>query len=146
MSQKQMINGVVESVIYVEDLAHSVKFYQDLFGFEKEIIDEMICVLRVPKQQALILFPKSIAAQPGRTTSPVGTVDGVIPPHGGSGRLHMAFSIAASDLEFWEQRLAERNIAIDSKVHWQRGGWSLYFRDPDEHLLELITPGLWSFY
>ncbi|HCF28157.1 MAG TPA: glyoxalase [Cyanobacteria bacterium UBA11049] len=146
MNGKQTVNGIVESVLYVEDLAHSVKFYQDLFGFEQEIRDEMICVLRVPNRQALILFPKSVATEPGRKTSPVGTVEGVIPPHGGSGRLHVAFSIAASDLEEWEQRLTERNIPIDSKVNWKRGGWSLYFRDPDEHLLELITPGLWSFY
>ncbi len=146
MTQKQAVNGIVESVLYVQNLAHSVEFYEDLFGFEKEIADEMICVLRVPNRQALILFPKSIALEPGRATSPVGTVEGVIPPHGGSGRLHVAFSIAASDLEFWEQRLASRGIAINSKVHWERGGWSLYFRDPDEHLLELITPGLWTFY
>ena len=146
MTDKQAVNGIVESVLYVEDLAHSVEFYEDLFGFDKEVMDEMICVLRVPNQQALILFPKSIAQEPGRTTSPVGTVEGVIPPHGGSGRLHVAFSIAASELEFWEQRLAERGIPIDSKVHWKRGGCSLYFRDPDEHLLELITPGLWTFY
>lgn len=146
MTEKQTVNGIVESVLYVEDLVHSLKFYENLFGFEKEIMDEMICVLRVPNRQALILFPKSIAQESGRITSPVGTVEGVIPPHGGSGRLHIAFSIAASDLEFWEQRLASQNIPIDSKVHWKRGGWSLYFRDPDEHLLELITPGLWTFY
>lgn len=122
MTQKQAVNGIVESVLYVENLADSVEFYQDLFGFEKEIADEMICVLRVPNRQALILFPKSIAQEPGRATSPVGTIEGVIPPHGGSGRLHVAFSIAASDLEFWEQRLASRGIPINSKVHWERGG------------------------
>ncbi len=26
------------------------------------------------------------------------------------------------------------------------GGTSLYFRDPDGHLLELVTPGIWSIY
>ena len=146
MTAMPTIDGVVESVLYVEDLPHSVKFYQDLFGFEPEIMDDLICVLRVPNRQALILFPKSIAQEPGRTTSPAGTVEGVIPPHGSNGRLHVAFAIAASTLEHWEQRLAQRQIPIDSKVNWRRGGCSLYFRDPDEHLLELITPGLWSFY
>ncbi|MDQ3753396.1 MAG: glyoxalase, partial [Acidobacteriota bacterium] len=29
---------------------------------------------------------------------------------------------------------------------WNRGGTSLYFRDPDNHLLELATPGLWAIY
>jgi catechol 2,3-dioxygenase-like lactoylglutathione lyase family enzyme len=27
-----------------------------------------------------------------------------------------------------------------------RGGHSIYFRDPDGHLLELATPGLWAGY
>jgi len=27
-----------------------------------------------------------------------------------------------------------------------RGGHSIYFRDPDGHLLELATPGLWAIY
>ena len=29
---------------------------------------------------------------------------------------------------------------------WPRGGESVYFRDPDGHLLELATPGLWPGY
>ncbi|MEP7038442.1 MAG: glyoxalase, partial [Acidobacteriota bacterium] len=35
---------------------------------------------------------------------------------------------------------------IESKVKWERGGTSIYFRDPDKHLLELATPGLWTIY
>jgi catechol 2,3-dioxygenase-like lactoylglutathione lyase family enzyme len=146
MSEAATVTGIVESAVYVEDLDRSLRFYQDLFGFEVEIHDDLICVLRVPGRQALILFPKRIAAEPGRTSSPAGTVEGVIPPHGGSGRLHFAFGILAAELPAWERRLAERGIAIDGRVAWRRGGTSIYFRDPDDHLVELITPGLWSFY
>ncbi|PYU59508.1 MAG: glyoxalase, partial [Acidobacteria bacterium] len=32
------------------------------------------------------------------------------------------------------------------KRTWELGGWSLYFRDPDRHLIELATPGTWSIY
>ena len=38
------------------------------------------------------------------------------------------------------------NIAIEGRTTWKRGGESIYFRDPDGHLLELATPGLWAIY
>jgi hypothetical protein len=31
-------------------------------------------------------------------------------------------------------------------VVWPEGSTSIYFRDPDGHLLELVTPGLWPNY
>jgi catechol 2,3-dioxygenase-like lactoylglutathione lyase family enzyme len=34
----------------------------------------------------------------------------------------------------------------EGACHEMRGGTSLYFRDPDGHLVELATPGLWSIY
>ena len=71
---------------------------------------------------------------------------GVIPPHGGSGHLHFAFAIPAEDLRAWEQRLGEAGVKIESRVKWLRGGESLYFRDPDDHLVELATPGIWATY
>ena len=46
----------------------------------------------------------------------------------------------------WERRLGELGIAIESTVKWERGGTSLYFRDLDHHLVELITPGCWAVY
>ena len=46
----------------------------------------------------------------------------------------------------WETRLATHNIPIEGRTAWKRGGESIYFRDPDGHLLELATPGLWAIY
>jgi catechol 2,3-dioxygenase-like lactoylglutathione lyase family enzyme len=60
-----------------------------------------------------------------------------------SGRLHLAFSIGADDLDAWRQRLCERGVDIVSEYRWPRGGVSLYMCDPDEVLVELATPGLW---
>ena len=71
---------------------------------------------------------------------------GTIPPHDGHGPVHMAFSIAAAELSEWEARLAGAGMAIEGRTKWPRGGESIYFRDPDGHLLELATPGLWAGY
>jgi catechol 2,3-dioxygenase-like lactoylglutathione lyase family enzyme len=67
-------------------------------------------------------------------------------PHDGHGPLHLAFAITAEALREWEQRLRDQGVAIEGRTDWSRGGHSIYFRDPDGHLLELATPGLWATY
>ena len=144
MTDNQTVTGIVEAALSVAEVARSMDFYRDLFGFEEEVRNEFIGVLRVPGRQALILFPRTIAQMP--VINPPNAIEGTIPPHGGSGRMHVAFSIKPEDLDPWRARLTERGVKIEGTVRWKRGGTSLYFRDPDEHLVELITPGLWSFY
>ncbi len=134
------LTGVLETALYVEDLERSVRFYKAIFEFETLEADDRFCALSVAGRQVFLLFRQ------GGTTAPVKIPGGIIPPHDGAGHLHMAFSIAASELKHWEDRLREKGVVIESRVQWPRGGVSLYFRDPDGHLIELATPGLWSIY
>jgi catechol 2,3-dioxygenase-like lactoylglutathione lyase family enzyme len=67
-------------------------------------------------------------------------------PHDGEGELHIAFAIPSAELANWEQWLQTKRIEVEEKRMWDLGGWSLYFRDPDRHLIELATPGVWSVY
>jgi len=134
------ISGILETALYVADVARSANFYRALFGFEVMIQDERFCAMNVVGKQVLLLFRRGGAKE--ALTIP----GGVIPGHDGSGETHFAFAIPASDLQPWEQRLAAHGVAIESKVSWERGGHSLYFRDPDSHLVELATPGLWPIY
>ena len=63
--------------------------------------------------------------------------------HDGRGRLHLALSISADDLEAWRKRLSDGGVDVVGEYRWPRGGVSLYMRDPDGALVELATPGLW---
>jgi catechol 2,3-dioxygenase-like lactoylglutathione lyase family enzyme len=134
------VTGVLEYGIYVDDVPRSAEFYRRTFGFERLEGDERFCALNVAGKHVFLIFKK------GGTLLPMPLPGGVLPPHDGSGQLHFAFSIPAADLADWEKRLAENNIAIESRVDWPRGGHSIYFRDPDGHLVELITPGCWAIY
>lgn len=134
------VTGVLETALYVDSIERSTAFYDRLFGFEKMVCDDRFCAYGVPGRQVLLLFKK------GGTLTPIPMPGGMIPPHDGHGQQHMAFSIPAGDIESWEQRLAENHIPLESKVHWEMGGYSLYFRDPDQHLIELATPGIWPIF
>lgn len=134
------LNKILETALYVSDLPRAVAFYQTIFGFEILFGDERLCALNVENEQVLLLFRK------GASTEPLIIPGGVIPPNDGDGQLHVCFAIEAGELENWANWLAENNVAIESRVTWERGGTSLYFRDGDEHLIELATRGLWTIY
>jgi len=134
------VTGVVETCLYVDDLERATRFYEDVCEFKRLIGDERFCALSVADRNVLLLFVK------GATLEAVPTPGGWIPPHDGAGPLHVAFAIPATAEAGWVRRLEQHGIAIESAVDWPRGGRSVYFRDPDQHLLELITPGCWSIY
>lgn len=134
------VTGVLETSLYVEDLERSKRFYRTVFQFGVLHEDERFCALAVAGRQVLLLFKRGAALEP------VVLSGGTIPAHDGSGSLHVAFAIPASDWDSWERRLQEANVPVESTVVWPRRGRSLYFRDPDSHLIELATPGLWSIY
>jgi catechol 2,3-dioxygenase-like lactoylglutathione lyase family enzyme len=134
------VGRVLETSLYVDELPRSIDFYQRLFGFEKLVADDRFCALNVRDQQVLLLFRKR------GTLEPVVFPGGILPPHDGDGQTHLAFTIAAGDEAEWTRSLSASNVAIESRVTWPRGGFSLYFRDPDGHLLELVSPGCWTIY
>src|SRR5262245_48930236 len=142
------ISRLLETALYVEDLERSAGFYQEVLGLapvigttlEMETQSRVLRPLHIPGGQILLLFPK------GSATTTAVLPGGAIPPHDGSGRLHLAFAISAAELEGWRERLQAHGVAIEGEMAWPRGGTSLYFRDPYGHLVELATPGLWSIY
>lgn len=131
------IEGVLETSLYARDLKRTAAFYRDLFGFKALVDSPRLVAFEIAQRSVLLVF------QAGATEQDVVDPGGTIPGHDGRGRLHLAFSIRADDLDAWREQLAERGVDIVGEYRWPRGGTSLYMRDPDGALVELATPGLW---
>jgi catechol 2,3-dioxygenase-like lactoylglutathione lyase family enzyme len=132
--------GILETALYVDAFERACPFYEQLLGLNSIYRDARLCAYDVGGRGVLLLFLR------GRSFETVHLPGGTIPPHDGRGPVHIAFSVAADALTDWEARLADAKVAIEGRTKWPRGGESIYFRDPDGHLLELATPGLWPGY
>jgi catechol 2,3-dioxygenase-like lactoylglutathione lyase family enzyme len=131
------LDGVLETVLYVDDFERARTFYEGPLGLTAVYADQRMCAYDVGGRSMLLLFRR------GESLQTIRLAGGVIPPHDGQGPHHIAFSIVADELPQWEARLKEFGIEVEGRTNWPRGGISVYFRDPDGHLLELATPGLW---
>jgi catechol-2,3-dioxygenase len=134
------ITGLLETSLYVADLACARAFYTGLMGFEPFFEDHRMVALGVPGAGVLLLFRHGASAEPSHTPR------GIIPGHDATGCMHLAFAIPRGALPAWESHLAAHGVAIESRMQWPAGGTSLYFRDPDGHAVEVATPGLWPNY
>jgi catechol 2,3-dioxygenase-like lactoylglutathione lyase family enzyme len=134
------LDGILETAIHTEDMTRSRAFYEGVLGLQSIYSDDRLTAYAVAGRDVLLVFRK------GTTGQTVTLPNGTIPGHGGRGALHVAFAISKDKLDRWEVHLASRGVAIEGRNEWSRGGRSIYFRDPDGHLLELATPGLWPIY
>ena len=130
---------IAETALYVDDLDRAVRFYTGLFECPTLRRDARFCALRITTGQVLLLFVRGASRSPVHVNG-----DGIVPAHDGSGPAHVCFGIHPDDVAAWERRLQQRGIPIESTVRWPGSAVSLYFRDPDDHAVELATPGLWE--
>jgi catechol 2,3-dioxygenase-like lactoylglutathione lyase family enzyme len=134
------LRGVLETALYVDDMVRSTEFFARVLGLRAMFRSERLTAFDAGRNTVLLVFAR------GASNEDMTTGRGTIPGHDGSGPLHMAFAIAAEAYEPWRAHLLGRGVSIRSEVHWSAGGRSLYFEDPDGHLLEFATPGLWENY
>lgn len=136
-----VLNGVLETALYTNDMPRARAFFEEVLGLEPAIADKRFTAYPCGATM-LLIFLRGQTLQSVELPHGMGT----IPPHDGTGAQHVALAIGKEELAAWEAHLTAHGIAIEGRSHWPKGGESLYFRDPDGHLLELATPGLWPNY
>jgi catechol 2,3-dioxygenase-like lactoylglutathione lyase family enzyme len=134
------ISGLLETSLYVADMARARAFFTEVMNLTPMLSGNRLTAFDAGRQGVLLLFLA------GGSTADMPGPRGTVPGHDGQGPVHMAFAIEPEEYEPWRERLAAHGIALRGEVTWTRGGRSLYFDDPDGHLIELATPGLWANY
>lgn len=88
-----LVNRILETALYVSDLAVSEAFYRTVFGFAELLREDRMVGLAIPERQVLLLFRRGGSVEPSPT--PLGLVQGghelVFPRPGrtfGRGRHH----------------------------------------------------------
>jgi catechol 2,3-dioxygenase-like lactoylglutathione lyase family enzyme len=133
------IRRILETALDCDDLQATAAFYKALLDAAPILDTERLVVLDVGEGTFLLLFQRGNA-------EPLQTPGGMIPGHTAGGPGHLAFAIDAGELAASERKLAAMGVGIESRVTWERGGTSIYFRDPDNRSVEFATPGLWQTY
>lgn len=137
MTTAPAIDGLLETAIYVDDTGRASRFYRDALGLSGMLNTPRLVAFDAGAGGVLPVFAR------GATEADSPTPGGVVPGHDGSGRLHFALAIAEDAYRPWCRHLTAHGVAIRSQVRWPQGARSLYFDDPDGHVVELATPGLW---
>jgi catechol 2,3-dioxygenase-like lactoylglutathione lyase family enzyme len=140
------VSGIFETSLYVADLPRSVAFYREIFNFPligaEPKSDDRLAALKVGDHQVLLLFRQGASAADAASAE-AGNTHRVL-PHDARGQIHVAFAVSWQDIDAWERRFQAHNLPIERTIDWRPGVRSHYVRDPDGHLVEIATPGVWG--
>lgn len=126
------IIGVLETCIYVQEVDRTERFYEQMLGLR--VVGKAAgrhVFFRVAPGSLLLAF-RAEATRKG----------GSLPSHGTAGESHLALTIPPEELAAWKAHLSRHGVEVELEHQWPRG-MSLYFRDPDRNLVELVTADIW---
>ena len=131
-------SGILETVLYVDDLDAARIFYREVLGLEPFVTVEGRHIFYRCGTQVLLLF-NAKATRIAAVGAPI-----VVPTHGAVGEGHLCFRASAGEIAAWRHKLEDHGVEIEADFEWPQGGRSIYFRDPSGNSLEFAEPGIWG--
>jgi len=138
-------SAILESALYVTDLGAAETFYAGILGLERIAkVDGRHVFFRCGKG-VLLLFDAAATREP-----PAPGARLPVPPHGTVGQGHLCFAASGDEIERWKALLTEKGVIVEADFEWpakpgqERGGRSIYFRDPSGNSLEFAEPKIWN--
>jgi len=133
-----LIDGILETALYVDDLDAAEAFYGELLGLERVLRAGDRHVFYRCGPGILLIFNRAETLKPPPDDAlPV-------PPHGTAGAGHVCFRMDGPAIDRMVEKLNKAGIVIESDFRWPTGARSLYFRDPAGNSLECAEPRLWN--
>ncbi|MBW9112310.1 VOC family protein [Rhizobium cauense] len=133
-----MLEGMLETALYADDLDKAEAFYEGILGLSKISRSGNRHVFYRCGAGVLLIF------NPEETIKPPSSTSLQVPPHGTTGAGHACFRVSADNLDAMAARLTTAGVVIESEVTWPQGGRSIYFRDPDGNSLECAEARIWG--
>lgn len=138
VSDQATPGGILETVVYADDLDAALQFYQQVVGLELVSSEPgRHHFFRIGDSMLLVFNPQSTAKE----TVQIG--EATIPKHGSRGESHFAFQVQPDQFAAIRANLAAHSVEVESEIDWPGGGHSLYCRDPAGNSVEFATRSLW---
>lgn len=132
-------SAVLESVLYVSDLAAAEHFYGEILGLAPAgRVDGRHAFFKCGGS-IVLLFNADATRQPPHPDARL-----PVPPHGAVGAGHLCFAATEAEIDAWKTYLTAHDVAIEAEFEWPKGGRSIYFRDPSGNSLEFANKSIWG--
>ncbi|TPL77627.1 VOC family protein [Mesorhizobium sp. B2-3-15] len=132
-------SAILESALYVTDLAEAEVFYTDILGLTLLGKVEGRHLFFRCGPGVLLVFNAEATRIP-----PASDARLKVPPHGTVGEGHLCFAANAAEIDGWKAHLLAKKIAVESEFEWPQGGRSIYIRDPSGNSIEFAEPRIWG--
>jgi catechol 2,3-dioxygenase-like lactoylglutathione lyase family enzyme len=132
-------SAILESALYVTDLAAAEEFYAGVLGLKLLGRVEGRHLFFRCGAGVLLIFNAEATKVP-----PAADAKLKVPAHGTVGEGHLCFAASTVEIADWKAHLEAKKIAIESEFEWPQGGRSIYIRDPSGNSIEFAEPRIWG--